>query len=1040
MGNATSSSGVAAAPNKPAISSLELFLFGKDRHGGELMTLDEAVKLMKQTNVPFYASMFREFANVLLRLQHVPGRVPFSEHEQNEILQHLDAAARSQVKALANPYQFRAIKVSILTRVVVAHLKLTWIDFQSIVNSQDKLSIQDTKKKASSLTLDDLYGGIMLLRMIFVELIQNCNCAQSSSMFALLGSSFASDFRQENDSEEHIQQLALSYGKFLSQALVDATVQFLHVTLVILACKDSSNYDHWHEEAHKSDEAGSPPSTMEAGLSFWFGYPIESLARVLSATLDFLLVMMSAELFTDYSSPTSGANSPSEGIVFVDSIRRRHTEVLLQQCLIHITIGRRLFAANHPHGSKVNPSELNFDISLGSSAHESSTATGLPPSYILESYQQESKSIKASSAFGYESLKSSLYFGRKSVSSNSSRLNLYGSVRVGGRWTPDIQRYKTSPFPYRNVSVLIEGFEPYLDNIRDQALLLFLALCVSRSPTDPHGKKTVANPSESLDFVAQPPVTQDIWQWSQYQSLQDTMETVEEYLWMDERGPIMFYMLLMRNSKFRRHVLNPENFAVVIQKIVLPTLRLLCCASIGNSESSGQSLEKRSSSRGSGTDNAYVGGHDSDSLPILSTLEKQQRAMNAANDPEPGGLSKFLRMSSRRLGQNTTNLSISTKMPNARISDSGLAGGIEGHEGAGLFSESSYVSHVILLLLTENADLAASLQAMTVKTEDILDLWQVDIQQLREESPAELPRAFTMSELVFMVACQSLFRFAGDSYLLQVCMAVASNVLSTMTSMSPISARVLVSLLTRVSHMYLRRSAREAAMQSEIGERQYSRKDSSNSSSTVVVSQELRCLGEVLGVAIESVASIVFRSQTSSTVVEKGRGVEKTCWDAPQRMALEVACLLMDHRDSLFDTDSGISVLIMRNRSASVSCRAAASRLSELLNRIELACDQMGSDEVALKKYKGVHEISWEYLDQDDRFQVLGSCLFHHDNQSEKEAYKNLVSDGLRFYYNEDRDPEAFFIPYCWGLVVNYSSDLDFDLNNSCWQELVTRK
>ncbi|KAA8496488.1 hypothetical protein FVE85_0217 [Porphyridium purpureum] len=886
-----------------------------------------------------------ELSNNVAGTNHSAG----SEQQSQQREEQMQVARTLVRSAAADPLGSRAQRVSVLTRVVAARLKLIWLDLQGVTmgkyeqehdeNQQSRQQRhrrrhqqrpQNAQTASTTPDLAQMHALIVLLRLHFSSLLGHSKL-DSNCMYAVLGSSFL--FDEENHEDK--RQKTILFGRWLAKCLLQSCVETL-CALIRTFQKDVT--------VLAQDKTGS----ASVGP-----FPVRELGYITGSILDLMLVMLAMSTSASFNETLGDVTTP----VFAEQLFSENPRVQKQllDTLTRLLIGRDLFCPAANAESKAAVPEICLDPAVYS---PDVVVLNSPPKYILALHEKQRQQqleqeggSSLFSVFGYQALRDRLLFGKPLFGDQGnatqaartdiptlSRASRSSASGTPGRWTP---ADSSSPSA-RHVRDSLHGL---LDHLRDQALLLLL-LCTQ-------GEKehsTCSTMLEELRFrggfgssTARP--------MHEHRFL-TALETCEEYLWMDERGAMLFYTLFVRNSSFRAQVLNPLNGRDVAEKIVLPCVRLLTCVSGSLTEQDLSALHARDA-------DLTLSSSQMQSVPQRQQQQSQRGASAACRS---GG----------------------------RNHDS------RNHELEDPLAASTYISHVLLVLLTEVPKLVDEFDRCAVNASELDELWQIELSPLHKNGESETDQC-RLTEVVVLSACQSIRRFASDQYVVKLCSAIISNICSRMHSWGPELSRSLVGALSFMSVSYVEQSVLDSNRVD--GDRVYSQARYPTSHH---FSQELRSVGALLEVMFLSITDLVFRSRNPNT--------------------RHLLCALMDQRECLFDVDGGISIMTVRNRCGSVNFRASAARLTQLLNRIETQCGTR----------------AWESLASDARVRAVDSACAREKKGSSQLLsdliYGDMIVQPTIFYFEEEKpSASSFLLAYTWSLVLNYSPHIDFNLDADCW-------
>ncbi|KAJ8906299.1 hypothetical protein NDN08_002792 [Rhodosorus marinus] len=289
-----------------------------------------------------------------------------------------------------------------------------------------------------------------------------------------------------------------------------------------------------------------------------------------------------------------------------------------------------------------------------------------------------------------------------------------------------------------------------------------------------------------------------------------------------------------------------------------------------------------------------------------------------------------------------------------------------------------FVPLIVLELLTEDPDMLQSFEEVNVPALCLCDnLSLCSPEEAMSCSEDEDRSALPLGVVVVLAAVSSARRKRTDTFLLTLSVTIIANISRTAVRVVDHASWSIITLLDSLSSQYRSYIAQEQSSdQDEDGESDSWHEDTDD-------------MTVILGTMVEAVAAFVLG------IVP----MDESIYLKNEQVLLG----LLKIRESIFDVDSGVTLMIAKNEKASAECQAACKRLLQLLDQ---ASERLSGQERSLEDEELLTKLREKLR--------LGKLHM----RLEKEDL-----DGPKFRYVEERRALDFFAPYVWSVERGVSLD-----------------
>mmetsp|Transcript_9498 Transcript_9498/g.28682 ORF Transcript_9498/g.28682 Transcript_9498/m.28682 type:complete len:781 (+) Transcript_9498:145-2487(+) len=291
--------------------------------------------------------------------------------------------------------------------------------------------------------------------------------------------------------------------------------------------------------------------------------------------------------------------------------------------------------------------------------------------------------------------------------------------------------------------------------------------------------------------------------------------------------------------------------------------------------------------------------------------------------------------------------------------------------------EAVYIPLTVLEMFLEDDRFCAELDNTTLPLSSLTE----DLELCTAEEAKSIcdPDTNTVrfSLVVLLIAVQCAHVFRSDLYLLTLSVTIVANLSSRMNNVVCHAAWSAVTLLDSLSLQYrnLVTDSTSDASEDETDENDWE--------------DNFEDPSKVLSIMVEAIASMIFgRLNDEKTHIRN----------------VHVLHALLRMRESIFDADSGVTLMVMKNRDASAHCRIACSRLNNILGQAQLFQREHG-----------------DLLENDISSEDLQQKITLLPLQDQPEGFQPATA-APKFRYVENTEAHDFLGPFVWSIAHGRSS------------------
>eukprot|EP00189_Rhodosorus_marinus_P012435 CAMPEP_0184745922 /NCGR_PEP_ID=MMETSP0315-20130426/8553_1 /TAXON_ID=101924 /ORGANISM="Rhodosorus marinus, Strain UTEX LB 2760" /LENGTH=793 /DNA_ID=CAMNT_0027218295 /DNA_START=129 /DNA_END=2510 /DNA_ORIENTATION=+ len=290
-----------------------------------------------------------------------------------------------------------------------------------------------------------------------------------------------------------------------------------------------------------------------------------------------------------------------------------------------------------------------------------------------------------------------------------------------------------------------------------------------------------------------------------------------------------------------------------------------------------------------------------------------------------------------------------------------------------------FVPLILLELLTEDPEMLQSLEEVKLPTLCLHDNLSIcSPEEAMSCSEDEDRSSVPLGIVVVLAAVSSARRKRTDTFLLTLSVTIIANISRTALRVVDHASWSIITLLDSLSSQYRSYSVQEPSSDTE---------DEEGTSGTW--HEDTDDMTVVLGTMVEAVAALVLGTAR----------VHESIYVKNEHVLLG----LLKIRESIFDVDSGLTLMIAKNEKASAECQAACKRLFQLLDE---AKEQLSDQERSLEDEELLIQLR----------EKLNLGKLHEQLEMED-------LNGPEFRYVEERRALDFFAPYVWSIERGVSLD-----------------